>query len=175
MAGYGSLIKGHYTDWVANAQDYPAAGMGGANVGPEFTAVEYDALVDLAAKESALLVSRPQTLASGMLQSLEDAVLASNRWQKWLQPDERHLAFADLSPQRRAWLVRTGARYIWMDAPVLEARRRLYANLSAVMPNPNQYVVERIAAAIDRYVNRFGLFDANRLLTATPTPQPEAS
>ena len=175
VSGYGSLIKGHYTDWVANPQDYPAAGMGGANVGPEFTAVEYDALVELAAKESALVTSRPQTAPSGILQSLETAVLESNRWQKWLQPDERDFAFADLSPERRTWLVRTGARYIWIDPQVLDARRRLYANLGAVMPDPNQYVVERIAASIDHYVNRFNLFDANRLLDAASIYQPDAS
>ncbi|MCB0024456.1 MAG: class II D-tagatose-bisphosphate aldolase, non-catalytic subunit, partial [Caldilinea sp.] len=39
----GALLKGHYTDWVENPADYAATGMGGANVGPEFTAVEYDA------------------------------------------------------------------------------------------------------------------------------------
>jgi len=174
VAEYGSLIKGHYTDWVANPQDYPTAGMGGANVGPEFTAVEYDALADLEAKEAALLVSRPQTVPSGMMQSLEKAVFDSGRWQKWLQPDERDLAFADLSAERRTWLVRTGARYIWTDPAVLAARQRLYDNLSVVLPDPNQYVVERIAASLDHYVNHFHLFDADRLLNAAGSASPEA-
>ncbi len=174
VAEYGSLIKGHYTDWVANPQDYPTAGMGGANVGPEFTAVEYDALADLEAKEAALLVSRPQTVPSGMMQSLEKAVFDSGRWQKWLQPDERDLAFVALSSERRTWLVRTGARYIWTDPAVLAARQRLYDNLSVVLPDPNQYVVERIAASLDHYVNHFHLFDADRLLNAAGSALPEA-
>ncbi len=41
----GSLIKGHYTDWVENPEKYPESGMGGANVGTEFTAEEFKALI----------------------------------------------------------------------------------------------------------------------------------
>ena len=163
---YGSLIKGHYTDWVSNPQDYPKAGMGGANVGPEYTAAEFEALVDLVAKEAALIANRPHIQPSRMLERLEQAVLDSNRWQKWLQPQEEYLSFHSLSAERRDWLVRTGARYIWTVPEVLEARNQLYENLSAVMPEPDQYVVERIARSLDHYVNNFNLFDANNLLQA---------
>ncbi|HXF64719.1 MAG TPA: class II D-tagatose-bisphosphate aldolase, non-catalytic subunit [Caldilineaceae bacterium] len=163
VAPYGSLVKGHYTDWVANPEAYPAAGMGGANVGPEFTAVEYQALADLVAKERALCAACPRVQPSRLLEALEDAVFRSNRWQKWLQPDERAVPFADLAPDRRAWLVQTGARYIWTDAQVQAARQQLYANLAPLLPNPHQYVVARIARAIDHYINAFGLFAANQL------------
>ena len=54
VAPHGTLIKGHYSDWVDNPEDYSAAGMGGANVGPEFTAAEFDALQALARRESDL-------------------------------------------------------------------------------------------------------------------------
>ena len=136
VSPYGSLIKGHYTDWVANPEDYPKAGMGGANVGPEFTAVEYVALADLVKKEIALCVSRPSLQPSGMLAALEHAVDASGRWRKWLQPDEEGLSFAELSPARRTWLVQTGARYIWIDTEVQEARERLYENVAQVLAGP---------------------------------------
>ncbi len=89
VAPLGSLIKGHYTDWVENAEAYPASGMGGANVGPEFTTAEYLALADLESKETALRRSRPQTKPAGFLAALEQAVYESGRWQKWLQADER--------------------------------------------------------------------------------------
>lgn len=163
---FGSLIKGHYTDWVANAADYPAAGMGGANVGPEFTAAEYEALVDLVAKESALVASRPHIQPSRMMERLEQAVLDSGRWQKWLQPEEQGLPFHSLSNSRKSWLVRTGARYIWTVPDVLAGRSQLYENLSEVTPDPGQYVVERIVLSMDHYVNNFNLFDGNHLLRA---------
>jgi tagatose-1,6-bisphosphate aldolase non-catalytic subunit AgaZ/GatZ len=164
VSPYGSLVKGHYTDWVANPEAYPAAGMGGANVGPEFTAVEYMALSDLVAKERALCIARPVLHPSGLLEALEDAVYRSNRWQKWLQPDEAGVPFAQLSPARRSWLVQTGARYIWTDPQVRKARGRLYSNLSRLVPEPHQYVVARIAQAIDHYANAFGLFASNDML-----------
>lgn len=156
----GSLIKGHYTDWVENPTGYPASGMGGANVGPEFTAEEYLALADLYSKERALCNARPGVAPSNFMAALEMAVVGSGRWQKWLQPDEQGRDFADLSPERRAWLAQTGARYVWTAPPVIAARAQLYDNLRPIMPDPHGYVVARIAAAIDRYINAFNLFDA---------------
>ena len=83
VAPLGSLIKGHYTDWVANPGDYPASGMGGANVGPEFTAAEYQALVTLCAKEADLCRNRPEIEPSGFMEALQRAVVDSGRWRKW--------------------------------------------------------------------------------------------
>ena len=163
VAPLGALIKGHYTDWVANPEAYPESGMGGANVGPEFTSEEFLALQELAAREGDMLRARAGR-PSGIMEALEEAVLASNRWQKWLEVEERGKAFAELAPERRSWLVQTGARYIWTDARVLAARRRLYDNLSAVLPDPNAFVVERIARAMEHYVTQFRLFDAATLL-----------
>jgi len=161
---YGTLIKGHYTDWVENPESYPTTGMGGANVGPEFTAEEYLALRDLEMKEQAMLRGRFGLPPSNFMAVLEEAVVDSGRWKKWLLPDEQGKAFFQLSPERRAWLAQTGARYIWTQPAVVDARRRLYENLSAAMPDPHAYVLERIERAIDKYINAFNLFDSLTLL-----------
>jgi len=168
VAPLGSLVKGHYTDWVANPEAYPASGMGGANVGPEFTGEELLALAELAARESDMLRGRSGRARSGIMEALQAAVVESNRWQKWLRPEEKDVAFAELSPARRTWLVQTGARYAWTDPRVLEARQRLYENLATAMADPHQAVVDRIARAMERYVTHFHLFDAQRLLQASP-------
>lgn len=160
LSPLGSLVKGHYSDWVENPEDYPATGMGGANVGPEFTAAEYLALRDLVCKETALSKAVPGIVPAGFMKALEQAVLASGRWKKWLQPDESGLEFRELAPKRREWLVQTGARYIWTQPTVRKARQRLYHNLASLMPDPHAYVVDRIAASIDWYINAFGLFNA---------------
>ena len=164
VAPLGSLIKGHYTDWVENPEAYPQSGMGGANVGPEFTAEEVSALADLDAKEQTLCRYRPDLQPSNFMQALEEAIIASGRWEKWRLPDEQGLSFAELSPERRAWLVQTGARYIWATPTVVAARRKLYDNLKLVMPDPHAYVVKRIVRAIDRYITAFNLFDALSVL-----------
>jgi tagatose-1,6-bisphosphate aldolase non-catalytic subunit AgaZ/GatZ len=167
----GSLVKGHYTDWVSNPEDYPRTGMGGANVGPEFTTEEFLALSDLCAREQDLARGRGVSRISGLMTVLEQTVFESNRWQKWLQSGEGDPQAEDawsiwdaLAPERRAWLTQTGARYIWTAAPVEAARRVLYENLSCVLDDPHQLVVDRIAASMDRYVVAFHLFDSLTLL-----------
>ncbi len=168
VAPLSSLVKGHYTDWVANPADYPATGMGGANVGPEFTATELAALRDLCERERKLAASRPDVEASGFEASLKAAVVESNRWRKWLTPAEaletEGRGFDALVPDRQEWLVSTGARYVWTRPSVLAARGRLYANLSTEMPDPNGFVVDRIAKNIQAYIDAFNLRDAAPLL-----------
>lgn len=155
----GSLVKGHYTDWVENPAAYPQAGMGGANVGPEFTAVELAALGKLAAREEQLLAGR-DTPPSRLLHVIETAVVRSGRWRKWLKGGETGREFADLPGERRTWLVQTGARYIWTQPEVVSARSLLYANLAPLAPDPHAVVVAAIAAAIERYVLAFNLKDS---------------
>jgi D-tagatose-1,6-bisphosphate aldolase subunit GatZ/KbaZ len=167
-APLNSLVKGHYTDWVKNPEDYPRSGMGGANVGPEFTAEEYIALQDLSEIEEGLCSSRPDLVPSNFLSVLEQAVVESNRWKKWLQPDEVGKPFAELTSERRNWLAQTGARYIWAAPQVLVARRTLYKNLSTVMPDPHGYVVDRITRAIDRYITAFNLSDSLKIFNGDP-------
>jgi D-tagatose-1,6-bisphosphate aldolase subunit GatZ/KbaZ len=162
VAPRGSLVKGHYTDWVDNPGEYPESGMGGANVGPEFTADEAGALRHLCDYEASL--ARAESIApSGFFEALTRAVLDSGRWRKWIQADEPE-DFEGLTPERRDWLVTTGARYVWTEAPVVEARSRLYENLEPVMGDPHGWVVERIAASVEKYVRAFDLFGSERLL-----------
>ncbi len=159
---YGSLLKGHYSDWVENPEAYPAAGMGGANVGPEFTAEEFIALQELERRELQLCANRGLAPA-GFLATLEQAVDASGRWRKWLQPDEAGRPLGALAENRRLWLVQTSARYVWAEPQVVAARRGLYAHLSLVTADPHAYVVEQVARAIEKYVSAFNLYDSMTL------------
>ena len=169
VASLGSLIKGHYTDWVANPTDYPATGMGGANVGPEFTATELAALLELCARETQLVEKKPNLSPSGFEEAVKTAVMDSNRWQKWLMPEEVGRNPHELAPPRQEWLVATCARYIWTDPRVLAARKWLYDNLryqaSDEFPDPHAYVVERIAQNIQKCVQAFNLKDSLTILT----------
>ena len=121
--------------------------------------------------------SRGVSLPSDFMAMLEQAVYDSGRWQKWLQPGEyQHAASEErwgsgalvdarhvwdgLTPERRSWLTQTGARYIWTAPPVLAARETLYRNLSRLIPDPHQVVVDRIAQSMEKYVVAFHLFDS---------------
>lgn len=165
VAPYGSLVKGHYSDGVDNPDDYPQSGMGGANVGPEFTAVEFEALHSLAKREAALCRTDSRVQPSGIMEALATAVDESNRWQKWLQPDEQDLALVELTPERHTWMLQTCARYIWTAPSVTAARERLYDNLRPILPEPHSLVVDRITTAIEAYIVSFNLFNARSYFT----------
>jgi len=163
LAPLGSLVKGHYTDWVENPAEYPASGMGGANVGPEFTTQEYLALRDLAHKEAALFKDNHDIVPSNIMGVLKQAVLESGRWEKWILLGESE-DFNLLEPSRQNWLIQTGSRYIWTNPDVKNARQRLYGNLRNVMIDPHAYVVDRIVESIDKYINQFNLFDTLNII-----------
>jgi D-tagatose-1,6-bisphosphate aldolase subunit GatZ/KbaZ len=158
----GSLAKGHYSDWVENPDEYPQSGMGGANVGPEFTAEEFLALKDLADKEIDLCKKDHDIHPSEFMDVLKKAVIESNRWKKWLQPDEIGKDFDDLDVKRQLWLIQTGSRYLWTAPQVVESRRYLYNNLQSVMPDPHQYVVDRIVGVIEKYLVHFNLINSSQ-------------
>ncbi len=163
-AGYGSRIKGHYTDNVDNPGDYPAAGMGAANIGPEFTEREYEALVELDGLEKELATGKPGIPVSRMKETLWERVIASGRWKKWLQEGEKGGDFASLEPARQEWLVKTGCRYIWADPGVEKARAMLYANLATGGIDAEEVVLSQIENAMDKYYRSFNLVNLNPLL-----------
>lgn len=165
---FGALIKGHYTDYVENPEDYPLSGMGGANVGPEYTEEEFKALMDLVAFE------RKVGATSGLDRALRDAVVASGRWKKWLHDDERGRDFDALAEDRRQWLVRTGSRYIWTAPGVVAARRRLYDNL-APYRDADAYVIWRIKTAILKYYHSFNLIGFSEKAAAAFSRLPSAT
>lgn len=163
-ARYGSLIKGHYSDGVANPEDYPLSGMGAANVGPEFTENEYDGLLELDAIEQDLFAAGALARRMDIKKVLWNAVIASGRWQKWLQPGESSTDFHAISPARQTWLVKTGCRYIWENPEVVATRARLYESLEHHGIDAAFIVESKIEHSIDRYYQKFNLLDLNDLL-----------
>lgn len=147
---YGAGLKGHYTDHVDDPRAYPLSGVAGANVGPEFTGVEYDALMDLAALERRL------ERDAGLDRALRGALLQSGRWKKWLQPDEAGAAFDGLAPARQDWLLRTGCRYIWTHPEVEAARQDLYEHVRDHADGP-AFVHWRVKDRILHYLHTFNL------------------
>lgn len=161
---YGSVIKGHYSDNVTNPEAYPASGMGGANVGPEFTEREYEGLMELVSLEESLYTMGEIPKLSNVKEVLWDAVIKSNRWKKWLSSDESADDFYTNAPERQEWLVKTGCRYIWQEADVLMARHLLYDNLRHNDIKAEEIVLSHIEKAMDKYYSKFNLIDLNNHL-----------
>ena len=162
--GYGSLIKGHYSDNVTNPEAYPESGMGAANVGPEFTEMEYDALSELEDLQQLIVAEGRIGKPAAMRKQLWEAVIKSGRWKKWLQPGEDPENFFSIASDRQKWLVKTGCRYIWEDPEVISVRARLYGNLVLQGIDPSGITESLIESAMDRYFYRFNLTGLNKLL-----------
>jgi len=159
-ATYGSVIKGHYTDYVVNLEAYPASGVGGANVGPEFSDAEYSGLINLVEMEEKLASEGKVANLSNLGRVLMNAVVASRRWEKWRRGNELGRSFHELSSERQSWLIRTGCRYIWTEDRVVEARRRLYQNLLRNDVEAEKHVIEKIVEVMMKYFRAFNLIDS---------------
>ena len=162
---FGSYIKGHYTDGVENPEDYPLSGIGAANVGPEFTIGEYEALVELEKTELTYYNDGKIAQLSCIKNVLWRLVYESNRWKKWLQADEAGKDFSELTEERQDWLVKTGCRYIWQHPEALVARYRLYENLKRHGIDAESVVLMRIEHDMDKYYNAFNLINLNDYLS----------
>ena len=158
---YGSYIKGHYTDDVSNPEEYPLSGMGAANVGPEFTMNEYDALAELEQEEKKQFEAGRVAQLSHITDVLWQKVYESNRWKKWLHGEEVGKDLKEVDPDRQLWLVKTGCRYIWQTPEALVARQMLYDNLEHLGIHAEEVVLMRIEHNMDKYYRAFNLIDLN--------------
>ena len=161
---FGSVIKGHYSDNVSNPEAYPLAGMGGANVGPEFTEMEYDGLMELVALEGAFNKEGKVPKLSAFKSVLWQAVIDSGRWKKWLQAEEEGKDFDQLTESRQLWLIKTGCRYIWEKPEVVAARTRLMENVDNNGIDAESVVLMQIEKSMDKYFYNFNLVDFNNEL-----------
>lgn len=156
---YGSYIKGHYTDSVSNPEDYPKSGMGGANVGPEFTIVEFEAFNELIELETGLFDENKIACPSNLKEELINAVIKSDRWKKWLLDGEKD--FKSLNKERRDWILGTCSRYIWANPEVRCAVTALHNNLLLNGIDSNNWILQKIEAVMDKYFRSFNLIDIN--------------
>jgi len=161
-AGYGSYIKGHYTDFVANPGDYPRSGIGAANVGPEFTVLEYEALNKLCHMEEELYKKNKISVKSNFKKVLEKAVIESVRWKKWLKKGEND--FNSLGTTRKEIILKTSCRYVWANPEVKVSQYTLYMNMTNNGIDPDSWVLMEIESCIDKYFREFNLIDLNKKL-----------
>jgi len=156
LAPLGSMVKGHYTDWVDNPEAYPTSGIGAANVGPEFTEEEFIALSELEEKEREI-IEQIRVSPANFLATLQNAIVESGRWKKWILPMEEGLDFSELTSTRKEWLLKTGSRYIWTNEQVVAARNILYKNIWIKEIDAHDYVIEKITRTIENYIRVFNL------------------
>lgn len=156
---HDSYIKGHYTDSVSNPEDYPKSGIGGANVGPEFTIAEFEAFNELVELEAGLFEEDKIACLSNLKEELISAVVRSGRWKKWLLDGEKD--FESLTEERKKWILGTCSRYIWANPEIRCAETTLHNNLQLNGIDSKNWALQKIEAVMDKYFRAFNLIDIN--------------
>jgi len=156
----GLGFKEHNADYLP--QDilaaHPELGITAANVAPEFGAAETQALLGLADREGAAIRENPNAKVSpsDFRRIVEQKVLASQRWVKWLRPAEKGTTEADLRRDRarREEVAAVCGHYVFTDPQVRAGRQQLYANAQAlgVTADPEREVLNAVKASIAHYV-----------------------
>jgi D-tagatose-1,6-bisphosphate aldolase subunit GatZ/KbaZ len=157
---YGSYIKGHYTDYVKSLLEYPRVGIGGANVGPEFSQAEFDSLERLNEMEEKLAAQEKIIEPSFFSCALKKCIIESGRWKKWLLRNEKDKDIHELSPDRQRWLLQTGSRYAWAQKSVVETRMHLIQNLKKNGVDGEETVLREIDKKMKKYFTSFNLKNA---------------
>lgn len=155
-ARHGVVLKEHNADYLTpdDLARHPGAGIGMANVAPEFGRLETEALILLSALEQD--ACRRRGLASAEFGAvLERQVLASDRWRKWAG-----------SGDSRAEIVASSGHYFYGNAQVTAARGALMAACArlGICAEPEAFVREAVKAGLRRYLFAFRLAGRNEEL-----------
>jgi len=130
---YGTGLKEHNCDYLPEALLSLHTGLGihGANVAPEFGAVESTAYLNLAAIEARLAAQRGFSASKTAKVLIKNAIL----------------------------ITKISGHYTLESADFIAERARMYANLTGANINGSEYVIESVRASIDRYVRNFNLYN----------------
>ena len=172
----GLGFKEHNADYLPEdvLAAHPGLGVTAANVAPEFGAAETRALFALADREAAAIGENPAAAvtASDFRRIVEEKVLASGRWVKWLRPGEKGTTEAALRADhaRRVEVASVCGHYVFTDPQVRAARERLHANARElrIADNPEREILDAVKARIARYIEPFRLPGLTTWLRASP-------
>ncbi|MEU4701672.1 class II D-tagatose-bisphosphate aldolase non-catalytic subunit [Nonomuraea dietziae] len=158
-ARHGVVLKEHNADYLPfdDLARHPAAGIGMANVAPEFGRLQTEALLRLAALEGAACRRRGLP-GSAFGEILTDLVFRSDRWRKWVRSG------ADLATSDA--VVLANGHYFDSHQSVRQARAVLMRNCATmgICADPAGFVRHSIKEGLRRYLFAFELTGRNQEL-----------
>lgn len=159
-ARHGVVLKEHNADYLPFAElaAHPAAGIGMANVAPEFGRLQTEALLRLSVLESAAC-RRRGVPASGFAETLTELVFRSDRWRKWVRSGADDASSEAVVP--------ANGHYFDSHDAVRRARATMTRNCvtMGVCADPAALVRHSIKDGLRRYLFAFGLTGRNQELT----------
>jgi len=148
--GFPCGLKVHNVDYSTQnvLKRYPYYGIAAANVAPEFGVTETKAHLELA--------DRLGERGSEFVELLQQSVLNSGRYKKWLLEDtpeqvvRKDTALLD-------WVTQIGGHYEFSRPEIAEAAGDLLRAAGDVEDDPPGFVERAVETAIERYIEPFGL------------------
>jgi tagatose-1,6-bisphosphate aldolase non-catalytic subunit AgaZ/GatZ len=164
---YGLALKEHNADYLSKdiLKIHPSLKIIGANVAPEFAAKETETLLRLARLENEILKDRKEF--SNFYFLLQKKVYESNRWRKWVYPEEEFTE-EKIKKNRNKLLeiTKVCGHYLFEDREIKKAREKLYKNLKTykISENPEEEILKEIKKNIKKYIICFNLKGLNRII-----------
>lgn len=160
-----AFLKVHYTDWLDDSilADFPEIGIGAANVGPEFAAALIKGLVELEEKEKRVL--RRHDAEGGLsefFETFKTVAVEEAPWGKFAPDGLKGQELKEFARENRENIAYCVGRYVLNEPQVRKAREALNENVRefSIVEDVEMFLVEKIRAAIHRYVEAFNLDNA---------------
>lgn len=158
---YGVGLKEHNGDYLDDPTclEHPALGVTAMNVAPEFGTVETQAYLKLIETENRLveqgLIKEPSKLG----EALREESVNSGRWKKWMVDGKDKLTPEEIFKDEKLTRLITeiSGHYTFNNPRVKEEIANLYKNLAVSGIDGEKYVIYKIQAAVDHYVECFNL------------------
>lgn len=158
---YGVGLKEHNGDYLDDATclEHPALGVTAMNVAPEFGTVETLAYLQLIETEKRLvgqgLIEEPSKLGT----VLREEAVKSGRWKKWMVNGQDKLTPEEIFKDEKLTqqITEISGHYTFNNPRVKEEIARLYKNLAVSGIDGEKFVIYKIQAAVDHYVECFNL------------------
>ena len=143
-------FKEHNADYLDEGilKEHPSIGITASNVAPEFGVAQTKAYLKLAEEGG----------DNRFFSILQNAVVKSNRWQKWLLKEDEGLSPEALAHNKEKLynVTETCGHYVLEEPEIKEAVKNLF-NKFAESVNPARFVRDSIKTAMAKYVTAFNL------------------
>jgi tagatose-1,6-bisphosphate aldolase non-catalytic subunit AgaZ/GatZ len=154
-------LKEHNGDYMNDYQllQHIPAKIAATNVAPQFGTEETRAYLVLAAVEQTLNDQGLIEQASRTKTVLQDHAIASQRWRKWMEGDQRNISVADVKRDDKlsAEILDNAGHYTFNDDEVKSEINKLLVNLSRLGIDGDQFVINRIKRSINNFVEAYNL------------------
>lgn len=158
---HGVGLKEHNGDYLDDdiLLNHPVLGVTAMNVAPEFGTVETQAYLKLTQVENSLVEQGVIKEASKLKHALETEAVKSGRWKKWMVDGKDKLSPEEIFKDKKLTTLITeiSGHYTFNNDYVKQETQKLYKNLADAGIDGQTYVIYKIRASIDRYVECFNL------------------